>query len=38
MRITPRADRDPTLLLATGALVLLAFRADIDLAHEPGKG
>ena len=38
MGIAPRADRDPTLLLATGALVLLAFRADIDLAHEPGKG
>ena len=38
MQIAPRADRDPTLLLATGALVLLAFRADIDLAHEPGKG
>ncbi len=37
MQIAPRADRDPTLLLAT-ALVLLAFRADIDLAHEPGKG
>ena len=38
MQVAPRADRDPTLLLATGALVLLAFRADIDLAHEPGKG
>jgi len=38
MQIALRADRDPTLLLATGALVLLAFRADIDLAHEPGKG
>ncbi len=37
MQIAPRADRDP-LLLATGALVLLAFRADIDLTHEPGKG
>ena len=38
MGIAPRVDRDPTLLLATGALVLLAFRADIDLAHDPGKG
>lgn len=38
MQIAPRADREPTLLLATGALVLLAFRTDIDLAHEPGKG
>jgi hypothetical protein len=36
--IAPSPDRDPTLLLAAGALVLLAFRADIELAHEPGKG
>ncbi|MDQ2707393.1 MAG: hypothetical protein M3Z25_07045 [Actinomycetota bacterium] len=36
--IAPRAERDPTLMLGVGALVLLAFRADIDIAHEPGKG
>jgi hypothetical protein len=30
--------RDPLLLVGVGALVLLAFRADIDIAHDPGKG
>ncbi len=30
--------RDPTLGLATAALVLWVFHADIDLSHEPGKG
>ncbi len=38
MGIAPSVERDPTLLLGTGALVLLAFRADIELAHEPGHG
>jgi hypothetical protein len=38
MTIAPRAERDPLLVFGVGALVLLAFRADIDLAHEPGKG
>jgi hypothetical protein len=38
MTIAPRAERDPLLMFGVGALVLLAFRADIDLAHEPGKG
>jgi hypothetical protein len=28
---------DPTML-AVGALVLFVFRADINLAHDPGKG
>jgi hypothetical protein len=38
MTIAPRAERDPLLMFGVGALVLLAFRADIDLGHEPGKG
>jgi hypothetical protein len=38
LRIPPRPEKDPFLVLGAGALVLLAFRADIDLAHEPGKG
>ena len=31
-------ERDPLLLFGVGALVLWVFRADIDLAHETGKG
>jgi hypothetical protein len=31
-------ERDPLLLFGAGALVLWVFRADIDLAHETGKG
>ena len=30
--------RDPLLMLGVGALVLLAFRADIDIARDPEKG
>lgn len=33
----PGQTRD-LLLVGVGALVLLAFRADIDIAHDPGKG
>lgn len=32
------SERDPLLLLGAGALVLWVFRADIELAHETGKG
>jgi hypothetical protein len=36
--LAPRDERfDPTLLVV-GALVLFVFRADINLAREPGKG
>jgi hypothetical protein len=33
----PGQSRD-LVLVGVGALVLLAFRADIDLAYDPGKG
>jgi len=32
------AQREPLLLFGAGALVLWVFRADIELAHETGKG
>jgi hypothetical protein len=32
------AQRDPVLLFGVGVLVLWVFRADVDLAHETGKG
>ena len=35
--IPPRHERD-LAVLGIGALILLAFRADIEIAHEPGKG
>lgn len=38
LNIAPSAERDPTLLLGVGALVLFAFRADIDLTRDPRKG
>lgn len=34
----PGRTRDPLVMVGVGALVLLAFRADIDIAHDPGKG
>lgn len=37
MALRPTGERDLGLLLV-GSLVLFAFRADITLAHDPGKG
>lgn len=34
----PSRTKDPLLLVGVGALVLLAFRADIDIARDPEKG
>lgn len=36
--LASRMERDPTLIFAIGALVLMAFHADIELAKDPGKG
>jgi hypothetical protein len=36
--IPPRADRFDPATLAIGALVLMAFHAEIELSHEPGEG
>ncbi|MCW3814071.1 hypothetical protein ONA91_06320 [Micromonospora sp. DR5-3] len=38
LTIAPRPDRFDPATLVIGGLVLLAFRADFDLAHKPGKG
>jgi hypothetical protein len=36
--IGPNATRFDPATLAIGALVLMAFHSDIELAHEPGQG
>ena len=36
--IPPSADRFDPATLAVGALVLMAFHAEIDLKHDPDKG
>ena len=36
--IAPRPERFDPATLIIGALVLLAFHADINLAHDPDKG
>jgi hypothetical protein len=36
--VAPTTQRDPILILGVGALVLMAFHADIDLQRKPDKG
>jgi hypothetical protein len=38
LTLAPRPERLDPATLVIGGLVLLAFHADIDLKHEPGKG